>query len=41
MTNSRIIVSSWSVFAAGKTNRFQYFTDGSVRQLIGTITLKG
>ncbi len=35
-----IIVSLWSDVAAGKTSGFQYFTDGSVRQLIGTISLK-
>lgn len=35
-----IIVSLWSDFAAGRTYRFQYFTDGSVRTLLGTITLK-
>ncbi len=40
MTNSLIIVSLWSDFAAGKTYGFQYVTDGSVRQLIGTISLK-
>lgn len=35
-----IIVSLWSDFAAGRTYGLQYFTDGSVRKLIGTITMK-
>lgn len=35
-----IIVSLWSDFAAGRTYGFQYFTDGSVRKLIGTISLR-
>src|SRR6056297_2656204 len=35
-----IIVSLWSDFAAGRTYGFQCFTDGSVRQLVGTITPK-
>lgn len=35
-----IIVSLWSDFAVGRTYGLQYFTDGSVRRLIGTITVK-
>lgn len=35
-----IIVSLWSDFAAGKTYGFQYYPDGRVRQLIGTISPK-
>lgn len=34
------IVSLWSDFAAGRTYGLQYFTDGSVRKLIGTIIVK-
>ncbi len=35
-----IIVSLWSDFAAGTTYGFQYFTDGSIRKLIGTIRVE-
>lgn len=34
------VVSLWSDFAAGRTYGLQYFKDGNVRKLIGTITLK-
>ena len=34
------IVSLWSDFAAGRTYGFQYFKDGAVRKLVGSIELK-
>lgn len=34
------IVSLWSNFATGTTYGLQYFTDGRVRKLVGTIALK-
>jgi hypothetical protein len=33
-------VSLWSDFAVGRTYGLQYFTDGSVRRLIGAINVK-
>ena len=38
--HDKTIVSLYSDFATGKTYGYQYFSDGRIRKLIGTIKLK-